>query len=160
MNALEGLALVRLHAVMQHRDRASVDDWTEVLAAFPLFSGISKRRLRQLVRSASFAEVARGGTVISNGYGSDSLDVILGGAARTRSGGATRELGVGDYFGELALFDGAPRSTSVVATQDLHVIRLPAQAVARLARQHPALTLTMLRNLSRQIGRPEAQAAR
>jgi CRP/FNR family transcriptional regulator, cyclic AMP receptor protein len=160
MNALEGLALVRLHAVMQHGDRASVDDWTEVLAAFPLFSGLSKRRLRKLVRSASFAEVARGETVISNGERSDSLHVILGGAARARSGGATRELGVGDYFGELALVDGALRSSNVVATQGLHVIRLPAHAVLRLARQHPALTLTMLRNLSRQIGRPEAQAAR
>ena len=67
---------------------------------------------------------------------------------------------VGDYFGELALVDGAPRSSSVVATQDLHVIKLPAQAIVCLARQHPALTLTMLRNLSRQISQPEAQAAR
>jgi CRP/FNR family transcriptional regulator, cyclic AMP receptor protein len=160
MNALEGLALVRLHHVMPQGDHASVDDWTDVLAGFPLFSGIRKRRLRKLVRGASFAEIARGGTVIRKGDRSDSLYVILGGAARARSGGATRELGVGDYFGELALVDGAPRSSSVVATQDLHVIRLPAQAVLRLARQHPALTLTMLRNLSTQLGRLEAQAAR
>lgn len=104
MNTLEGLALVRLHDVMPHVDRASVDDWTEVLADFPLFAGISKRRLRKLVRGASFAEIARGDTVIRKGDSSDSLYVILGGAAKASGEPEAQEFGVGDFFGELALF--------------------------------------------------------
>jgi CRP/FNR family cyclic AMP-dependent transcriptional regulator len=160
MNSLEVLALLRLHPVMRHWEHASVDEWAEVLATFSLFSEVGKRKLRKLVRSARFAEVAAGGTVISNGDSSDSLYVILDGAAKELRRPAPRELGVGDYFGELALIDGAPRSATVVATQNLHVMRLPAQSVLALARQHPAITVTMLKDLSRRLRRLEAQTAR
>jgi CRP-like cAMP-binding protein len=159
MNSLEGLALLRVHEVMRSWDRPSVDDWAHVLADVPLFSGVSKRRLRKLVRAATFAEVAAGHTVIPNGNGSDSVYIILGGAAKELRKPASRELGVGDYFGESALIDGAPRSATVVAMHDLHVIRLPARLLMRLARQHPAMTLTMLRNLSTELGRLEPQVA-
>jgi CRP/FNR family cyclic AMP-dependent transcriptional regulator len=160
MNSLEVLALMQLHEVPRHWDRPSIDDWTEVLADFPLFSGVSKRRLRKLVRGARFAEVAAGQTILSNGDRSDSLYIILGGTARELRQPAARELGIGDYFGEAALIDGAPRSPTVVATHDLHVIRLPAHSVVRLAQQHPAITLILLRNLSAQLRRLEAQVAR
>ena len=109
MNSLEGLALMQLHGalmqlhgVMRHWDRPSVDDWAQVLAGFPLFSGVSKRRLRKLVRGATVAEVAPGHTVLSNRDTSDSLYVILGGAAKALGKPAARELGAGDYFGEMA----------------------------------------------------------
>lgn len=146
MNSLEALALMQLHDVAQYNDRASVNEWAHVLAEFPLFADVSKRRLRKLVRSGTVAEFAPGQTFVSSG----SLYVILGGAAKTVEKPA-RELGVGDYFGELSLIEDAPRSATVVATQELHVMRLPARSVARLARQEPGMTLTILRNLSRQL---------
>lgn len=96
----------------------------------------------------------------SKGNQQCSLYVILGGAAKALGKPAARELGVGDYFGEMALIDGAPRSATIVATQELHLMRLPAQSVLRLARQHPAITLTMLRSFSTQLRRLEAQVAR
>jgi CRP-like cAMP-binding protein len=159
MNGLEGLALLRVHEAMQRWDRPSIDDWARVLADVPLFAGVSKRRLRKLVRAATFAEVAAGHTVSSNGNGSDSVYIILSGAAKELRKPASRELGVGDYFGESALIDRAPRSATVVAMHDLHVMRLPARSLVRLARRHPAMTLTMLRNLSTEFGRLEAQVA-
>ena len=155
MNGLEVLALLRLDQVMRHWEQATVDDWAEVLATFSLFSEVSKRKLRKLVRSATLAEVAAGQTVLSSGGTSDSLYVILGGAAKALRRPTPRELGVGDYFGELALIDGAPRPATIVATQNLHVMRLPAQSVLRLARQHPAITVTMLKDLSTQLRRPK-----
>ena len=160
MNGLEVLALLRLDQVIRHWEQATVDDWAEVLATFPLFREVSKRKLRKLVQSATLAEVAAGQTVLSNGDSSDSLYVILGGTAKALRKPSARELGVGDYFGELALFDGAPRSATVVATSELHVIKLPANSARRLVEQHPAITLTMLRNLSTQLRRHEAQVAR
>jgi len=160
MNGLELLAMLRVHRVMRHWEQATVDDWVEVLATFSLFSEVSKRKLRKLAQSATLAEVAAGQTVLSNGDTSDSLYVILGGAAKVLRGPTPRELGVGDYFGELALIDGARHSATIVATQNLHVMRLPAQSVRRLARQHPAITVTMLKDLSTQLRRPETQAAR
>lgn len=137
----------------------SNDDWAQVLMEFPLFADVSRRQLRKLVRAASFAEVARGDTVIFKGDNSDSLYVILGGTAKAVRKQAALELGVGDYFGELALFDGAPRSATVVATSDLHVMKLPAHSVRRLAAKDPAITLTILKSLSTKLRRLEAQVA-
>ena len=159
MNGLEALAFIRAPETIQRWNRANIDDWAQVLASFTLFSGVSKRHLRRLVRSASLAELAAGETVISRGDRSDALYVILGGAAKVVRRPAARELGSGDYFGEMALIDGAPRSATVVATQELHVMRLPAKSVLRLIRRNPEITVTMLRNLSTQLRRVEPQAA-
>jgi CRP/FNR family transcriptional regulator, cyclic AMP receptor protein len=141
-------------------DHASSRDWARVLSDFPLFSSVSRRRLRRLVRHAKFSEFAAGDTVLSSGVHTDSLYIILGGTAKALWRPAARELGMGEYFGELALLDGAPRSATVVATQQLYVMRLPSHSVLQLARKEPAIGLTMLRNLSRQLRRLETQAAR
>ena len=65
----------------------------------------------------------------------------------------------GDYFGELALIDGRPRPATVVATNHVHVMKLPSPSVLKLARQHPAITLTLLANLTTRLRRLEAEGA-
>jgi len=141
MNGLEVLALTQAQGVMQSWERPSAGEWATVLATFPLFAGVSRRRLRRLVRKATFVEFAAGDRVVTGEERSDRLYVILGGAAKALRGPTARTLSVGDYFGEMALFGGAPRSAIVVATEELHVMRLPRQSALRLARQHPAITI-------------------
>jgi CRP/FNR family transcriptional regulator, cyclic AMP receptor protein len=141
-------------------DRPSTGDWAEVLAGFPLFSGVSRRRLRKLVRNARFAEFAPGDHVISGRDGANSLYVVLGGAAKALAKPAARPLAAGDYFGELALIDGAPRSATIIATEELHVMQLPRESLLQLARRHPAVALTMLRSLSSQFRSLETRLAR
>jgi CRP-like cAMP-binding protein len=148
-----------MNGLLHYSDRASTGDWADVLASFPLFEGVSKRRLRKLVQSATFAEFAAGDTVTANGAASNSLYVILGGKAKAVRRPAARPLSTGDYFGELALIDGAPRSATVVAAEQLHVMQLPAQSVLQLAHQHPSVMLTMLKNLSTHLRRVETQVA-
>jgi CRP-like cAMP-binding protein len=145
--------------VMGFWDHASPADWAEVLATFPLFEGVPERRLRALVRHATFAEYGAGDIVIEQGAPGDSLYVILSGSARARGRPAARTLGVGDYFGEMGLLDRAPRSATVAATGELHVMRLPRQAFLSLAEHHPAISLRMLSNLGSQIRRLEIRPA-
>jgi len=140
-------------------DHAGPADWAEVLGGFPLFSGIGKRRLRGLVRHATFAEYGPGDIVIQRDEPGDSLYVILGGSAKVRGKPAARRLRTGDYFGELGLLHGVPRSATVVATGELHVMKLPRDAFLRIARHEPTISLELLDTLGRQIRRLEAQAA-
>ena len=72
--------------------QAGPADWAEVLVDFPLFSGIAKRRLRGLVRHATFAEYGPGDVVIQKNEPGDSLYVILGGSAKVRGKPAARRL--------------------------------------------------------------------
>ena len=140
-------------------DNVTPADWADVLATFLLFSGIGKRRLRKLVRQARFAEYNPGDIVIEKGGPSDSLHVILGGSAKAWAKTAPRTLRTGDYFGELGVINGVPRSATVVATEELHVMKLPCSSFLRFAKHNPAVSLELLTTLGSQIRRLETQAA-
>ena len=96
--------------------------------------------------------------VVQKGTPGDSLYLILSGSAKALGKPASRALRTGDYFGELSLLEGTPRSATVIATSELHVMKLPRQAFLGLA-QDPEIALRMLRTLGSQIRRLEAQPA-
>src|SRR5262245_35798473 len=141
-----------------HWNRANPSDWAKVLATFPVFASIPQRRLRKLVRTARFAEHGPGDIVIQRGEPGNSLYVILAGSAKALGRPASRTLRIGDYFGELSLLDGTPRSATVIATSELHVMKLPRHAFLELT-QDPEIAVKMLRTLGSQIRRLEAQPA-
>src|SRR5215475_4194017 len=97
---------IQVLAPSAHWDSASRSDWADVLATFPFFSGIARRRLRKLVDHATFAEYAAGDIVIRKGESGESLYVVLAGSAKALGKPASRSLRIGDYFGEMSLLDG------------------------------------------------------
>jgi CRP-like cAMP-binding protein len=145
-------------ALLRYTDRANDADWAEVLATFPLLEGVSKRQLRKLVRKATFTELARGERAVTNGAGSDALYIVLGGEARMLLPTA-RSIMTGDYFGELGVLGGRPRALHVVATQELHLMKLPRQPVLDLARRHPRVTLALLKDLGARLQHAAAAAS-
>ena len=110
-------------------DQPSSDDWAKVLARFSPVSGISKRRLRKLVRHATVAKFVHGDTVVAMNDAVHCLYLILSGSARASGKPAACMLRAGDYFGELGLLEGAPASATVIATSELHVMKLPPSLV-------------------------------
>jgi len=159
MNGIEALSYMYAGTLIRNWDRSDIADWASVLSTFALFSGVGKRRLRRLVRSATFTELPAGSRILEPRDGRGSLNIILGGAARPLRDAAARELRVGDYFGELALFDETRRATTVIATRQLHLMRLPREAVLELARQEPTVTLSLLQSLGARIRRFEPKVA-
>jgi CRP-like cAMP-binding protein len=131
-----------------------------VLAKLPLFEGVGKRDLRKLAREAEFAEFPPGDTVVVTGAPADYFYVILGGEAKASAKPAARTLKTGDYFGEIALLDGEPRSASVLAETDLHVMRVPRRSFDEALARHPSLARRLMTGLGGRVRALEHKAAR
>jgi CRP-like cAMP-binding protein len=157
MNVSEAMALMWAFGLISEGD-VSAREWARTLAGFPLFADVGKRRLRKLVRRATFAEFAPGETVVVQYDTEDSLHVVLEGSAKAVGGPTARSMSIGDYFGELSVL-GKPSPYHVVATRPLYVMRLPGRVVGRLLRQHPALAITLLRDVVGRLTAPPVSAA-
>jgi len=85
-----------------------------------LFDGMDRRQAEQIARLLKERRFAKGETVIMEGSGGSAFFIIDSGQATVSSKGVgLATLGTGDYFGELALIDGGPRSATVTAASDL-----------------------------------------
>jgi CRP-like cAMP-binding protein len=140
-------------------ERSTERDWAKVLSKLPLFSRLGKRQLRKLARLAEFREFAPGDTVIATGAPGDSFYVVLGGEATVRGKPGARKLRTGDYFGEIALLDGKPRSATVIASDELHVMRLPRQTFLDLVEHEAGVAHTILTELGARVRRTETAAS-
>ncbi len=96
-----------------------------VLAAVPLFAGLSGRHLDAVAKIARSVTHSPGTDVAVQGRGALAFHVVISGSATVSVNGlARRTLGPGDYFGEISLLDGEPRSATVTAGGEAKLITL------------------------------------
>jgi len=135
--------------------------WVEALAAVPLFSGVSERHLRKLVRSAEEVHVQAGSPVIFREDTGREFFVILDGTAVV--GPATGRRAVlreGDFFGEMSVIDGQPRSASVRAETDLTLMVLGRNPFMRVLREEPSVAIAVIAELAARVRRLEGAPSR
>ncbi|HEY7660809.1 MAG TPA: flavin reductase [Actinomycetota bacterium] len=96
-----------------------------------------------------------GETVIRQGERGGEAFVILNGRARVvRDGRDVARLGPGQFFGEVAMLDGRPRTADVVAETQLRVIALSRDTVKQALRAEPDLAWRVLEVLAGRIRGP------
>ena len=79
-----------------------------------------RQMVEQVGRLADEVDLPAGRVAARQGTSGDEFFLILEGTVRIeRDGQLLRDLGPGDYFGEIALIDGGPRSGTVTAITDL-----------------------------------------
>jgi|SoiMetStandDraft_2_1073263.scaffolds.fasta_scaffold368600_2 CRP-like cAMP-binding protein len=139
-------------------NRPSAKDWATVLAALPLFAQISKRQLRKIAELARVTDYDTNAVVMHEGDPGDSLHVVLSGRARVLGRPRARILKTGDYFGEMALIDGAPRSATIAAEGELQTMRISRKQFMRLVEREPSIGVAMLEELAGRVRRLEKDA--
>ena len=74
---------------------------------------------------------------------------------RARVVGKSRVLRPGDFFGEMALLDGGPRSATIIATSQVRVMMVQRRAFLKLLKQNPQVGLAIMESLAERVRRLE-----
>jgi CRP/FNR family cyclic AMP-dependent transcriptional regulator len=125
------------------------DEIVAELAGVPLFSACSKRELALIARAAKEVSHKAGKVIAREGERGIGLFLILEGKASVTIGGKSKaNLGPGDFFGEIALLDGGPRTATVTATTDVRLAGITEWVFHGLLREHPSIALKTLESMA------------
>ena len=129
----------------------------EALARVPLFSHLSRRSLRRVANLAEEVRFMEGARVVKEGDPGDAFYAILEGQAKAvdRRGRTVNRLLPGDFFGEIALLDGGPRTATVVAETPLLVLEIRRKGFLRLLAEDPSITVKLLEHAAAMLRRLE-----
>jgi CRP-like cAMP-binding protein len=115
------------------------------LNGIPLFAGLKRKERRALAPRADEVELEQGRALVREGEWPCELFAIEEGTVEVRRGDQLLgELGPGDFFGEMALVGDTRRNATVVATSQVKVIVMTAQAFRQTARELPEVAAKIL----------------
>ncbi len=119
-----------------------------LLRPVPIFRGLTKVALLQVARRAVEVSYPPDSVIVQEGDPGDSLCIICRGTVAVMKGERViAHLESGDFFGEISLIDGEPRSATVIATDDVELLTLSADAFDTLLND-PYFSRAALRSLA------------
>lgn len=121
-----------------------------------LFKNLTLDELLSIDRALEQQQVSAGQTIFTEGEWATHFYIIADGSVRIvkEIDGEQRELkqlSVGQYFGEVALFDEAPRWDGAIAIKDSTLLKLERSRFLSLITQRPQIILEMCRFLSQRL---------
>ena len=122
-----------------------------------LFAGVPPLYLAELEKSSVVRKYPKNTVLVSEGDESSHLYIIRKGtvsAYLNNEDGRQVNLNYmheGEYFGELSLLDGKPRSASVISITDCEIILVSRASVHELLHKHPDFSLQLLTELTRRV---------
>jgi CRP-like cAMP-binding protein len=131
----------------------------EHLRRVSLFSECTDEELRRIADISRVVEAPVGTIVTQMGTPGDSFFFLIDGRVSVQTPvGPGEPLTPGDFFGEMSLLDGEPRSATVTAVTDLRMLVVDRTHFWRLLNETPDLVRRILVVLSRRIRRLEQAA--
>ncbi|HYF11462.1 MAG TPA: cyclic nucleotide-binding domain-containing protein [Actinomycetota bacterium] len=131
----------------------------EAIAQVPLFQSLSSRHQRRVADLASEERLMEGATIVREGDIGDTFYVILEGEAKvtSASGRVVNRMRPGEFFGEISLLDGGPRTATVVADTPMTLIGIERKAFLRAIADEPEIGVRLLAHAAgmlRRLGHP------
>jgi CRP-like cAMP-binding protein len=131
----------------------------EALGRCRLFAGLGPEALEAIARSLRIRRFRRGEVLFHEGDPGDALFIVASGAVKVVVPSEEGEEAIlatlkrGDFLGELALLDGAPRSASAIALEATDALTLPRDQFRALADAEPAIRSALLEAMARELRR-------
>jgi hypothetical protein len=150
----------RILAAHREEKRVARDEKLDLLHRIPLFSGFDRRRLERLGQLADEVDVPAEKVLMRQGEnGTDMMVIVSGRVAVERDGERLNTLGAGDFFGEIALLDGGPRTATVTSEEPTRLLVLTHREFHALMDEFPEVAAQVLNALAHRIRRLEPDTA-
>jgi hypothetical protein len=126
----------------------------------PLFGGFSQDELVEVIRGLQLQSFEPGDVVVTEGESGGSLFIVSTGLVkvfvRDQAGRSqkVRELGEGDFFGEVSVVTRNPRSATVTAATRCELLELDRKTLAGIVAIHPHIWTVMLDFCRQRTGPP------
>ncbi len=112
-----------------------------------LFKGLDPHDADGILGAGERMSFPAGEAIFEQGDQGDAMFVIASGQARVDVGGRFHTLKPGDFFGEMALLAPGPRMATVNVESDVEAIRINADDFQQFLIAHPAVALSMMKQL-------------
>lgn len=122
------------------------------LKQLPIFAACSKRDLEEISRLATQLDLPAGRVLAAEGTPGQEFVVIRAGTVEvSRQGTRLAELGPGDYFGEISLLDGGPRTATVTALTPVTIEVVARPEFDSVLEKVPGLPQRLLQGLAARL---------
>jgi len=124
----------------------------DLLKKVLLFSNLSQRHLGEIAKHADQVQVERERVLAHEGKKGWEFVFVVDGKARVEKDGKfIRQLSGGDFFGEISLIDGEPRTATVIAETDMTLLIVHKTSFDHLIDTIPGLQKKMLVSLCKYL---------
>jgi CRP-like cAMP-binding protein len=129
----------------------------ERLRRVPLFSELDDDGLVQVGAVTTDAEVSEGHVLIERGHAGAGLFILVEGTVEVElPDGDARQMGPGEFFGELALLAPGVRTARVRATTHARFMAISRADFTRLLETQPKIAVGMVAMLARRLATRDA----
>lgn len=134
------------------------DAYLDHLHQVPIFRGLTRKHLETVAKQGDAVRFAAGRAVITEGEPGQEFFVVLSGKLSvTANGKEVAVLGEGDFFGELALFDPAPRDATVTCVTECELLVIDGRRFTPLLQDVPSLAQKVTAGLARRLREADRQ---
>jgi CRP/FNR family transcriptional regulator, cyclic AMP receptor protein len=133
---------------------------TTLLRKIPFFSKLGPAELREVYKISRIREYGPGESIFTKSQAADQMFIVLNGRVKIFSPSSSKKrktfayLQPGDFFGEMALLEGKPRSASAEASEFTKLLIITKRDFERLlVHDHPQLSIYLLRTFSARLRR-------
>jgi CRP/FNR family transcriptional regulator, cyclic AMP receptor protein len=153
-----GLVVVDAVSGLGDARRAPARARLELVRGVPLFADLSRRQSRKVAGLMTEAHYRDRRVIVETGMPGNAFFIIAQGRAKVYrgvvpTGRPLTRLGPGDFFGEIAVLDGGPRSATVVADGDVTVLRLTRSAFVKLLKREATVSIRVIEGLGARLRR-------
>ena len=129
----------------------------DALARVGLFGGLSPKDLARVADMAKELSFPAGAAITEEGEAGGRFYVLVEGEADVVIGNhVVKTVRAGDYFGEISLIDGSPRTATIVARSPVSTLSLSSWNFRPMLKEHPSIAEAVLLEMCRRLREAES----